>query len=113
MSLKIMQGDQYAIVFTGTQNGAPLDLSKIEMIEFIVGKLRKIYPGEVTTDTDGNFTANDGKFYFPLTQEETLNFKSAMQSVQIRVKFLGAEPVVVGVPLGGIRVTDAISKVVL
>lgn len=105
MSLKIMQGDQYAIVFTGTQDGAPLDLSKIEMIEFIVGKLRKIYPGEVTT--------NDGKFYFPLTQEETLNFKSAMQSVQIRVKFLGAEPVVVGVPLGGIRVTDAISKVVL
>ena len=105
MSLKIMQGDQYAIVFTGVQDGAPLDLSKIEMIEFIVGKLRKIYPGEVT--------ANDGKFYFPLTQEETMNFKSAMQSVQIRVKFLGAEPVVVGVPLGGIRVTDAISKVVL
>lgn len=105
MSLKIMQGDQYAIVFTGAQDGAPLDLSKIEMIEFIVGKLRKIYPGEVT--------ANDGKFYFPLTQEETLNFKSAMQSVQIRVKFLGAEPVVVGVPLGGIRVTDAISKAVL
>lgn len=106
MSLKIMQGDQYAIVFTGTQDGAPLDLSKIEMIEFIVGKLRKIYPGEVTMDTDGNFL-------FPLTQEETLNFKSAMQSVQIRVKFLGAEPVVVGVPLGGIRVTDAISKEVL
>ena len=105
MSIKIMQGDQYAIVFTGTQDGAPLDLSKIEMIEFIVGNLRKIYPGEVT--------ANDGKFYFPLTQEETLNFKSAMQSVQIRVKFLGAEPVVVGVPIGGIRVTDAISKVVL
>ena len=40
MSLKIMQGDQYAIVFTGAQDGAPLDLSKIEMIEFIVGKLR-------------------------------------------------------------------------
>lgn len=105
MSLKIMQGDQYAIVFTGTQDGEPIDISKIEMIEFIVGNLRKIYPGEVT--------ANDGKFYFPLTQEETLNFKSAMQSVQIRVKFLGAEPVVVGVPIGGIRVTDAISKVVL
>ena len=105
MSLKIMQGDQYAIVFTGTQNGEALDLDKIELIEFIVGKLRKTYPDEVT--------ARDGKFYFPLTQEETLGFKSAMQSVQIRVKFIGAEPVVVGVPLGGIRVTDAISKVVL
>lgn len=105
MSLKIMQGDQYAIVFTGTQNGAPLDLSKIEMIEFIVGKLRKIYPGEVT--------ANDGKFYFPLTQEETFQFKSASQAVQIRVKFSGAEPVVIGTSIEGIRVSDSISKVVL
>lgn len=105
MSLKIMQGDQYAIVFTGTQDGAPLDLSKIEMVEFIVGKLRKIYPGEVT--------ANDGKFYFPLTQEETFQFKSASQAVQIRVKFTGAEPVVIGASIEGIRVSDSISKVVL
>ena len=105
MSPKIMQGDQYAIVFTGTQDGAPLDLSKIEMIEFIVGKLRKIYPGEVT--------ANDGKFYFPLTQEETFQFKSASQAVQIRIKFTGAEPVVIGTSIEGIRVSDSISKVVL
>ena len=42
MSLKIMQGDQYAIVFTGTQDGEALDLDKIELIEFIVGKLRKV-----------------------------------------------------------------------
>lgn len=103
--MKIMQGDQYAIVFTGTQDGAPLDLSKIEMIEFIVGKLRKIYPGEVT--------ANDGKFYFPLTQEETFQFKSASQAVQIRVKFTGAEPVIIGTSIEGIRVSDSISKVVL
>ena len=106
MSLKIMQGDQYAIVFTGTQDGEPLDLSKIEMIEFIVGKLRKVYPGEVTTDTDGNFL-------FPLTQEETFQFKSASQTVQIRVKFTGAEPVVIGTSIEGIRVSDSISKVVL
>ena len=106
MSLKIMQGDQYAIVFTGTQNGAPLDLSKIEMIEFIVGKLRKIYPGEVTTDTDGNFL-------FHLTQEETFQFKSASQAVQIRIKFTGAKPVVIGTSIEGIRVSDSISKVVL
>lgn len=106
MSLKIMQGDQYAIVFTGTQDGAPLDLSKIEMIEFIVGKLRKIYPGEVTTDTDRNFL-------FPLTQEETFLFKSASQAVQIRVKFSGVEPVVIGTSIEGIRVSDSISKVVL
>ncbi len=107
MSLKIMQGDQYAIVFTGTQDGQPLDLSKIEMIEFIVGKLRKIYPGEVATDTDGNFL-------FPLTQEETFGFKGAAQPVQIRVKFTGTlEPVIIGTSAGAVRVSDSISKVVL
>lgn len=107
MSLKIMQGDQYAIVFTGTQDGAPLDLSEIEMIEFIVGKLRKVYPGEVTTDTDGNFL-------FPLTQEETFGFEGAVQAVQIRVKFTGTlEPVIIGTSAGAVRVEDSISKVVL
>lgn len=107
MSLKIMQGDQYAIVFTGTQDGEALDLSKIEMIEFIVGKLRKVYPGEVTTDTDGNFL-------FPLTQEETFGFKGAAQPVQIRVKFTGTlEPVIIGTSAGAVRVEDSISKVVL
>ena len=106
MSLTIMQGDQYAIPFVGKLNGEPLDLTKIEQIEFVVGPLRKVYPGEVTTDTDGSFL-------FPLTQEETFQFKSASQAVQIRVKFTGAEPVVIGTSIEGIRVSDSISKVVL
>lgn len=104
--MKIMQGDQYAIVFTGSQDGAPIDLAQIETIEFIVGKLRKTYPGEVTTDADGNFL-------FPLTQEETFQFKSAQQAAQIRVKFSGADPVVIGTSVEGVRVSDSISKVVL
>lgn len=105
--MKIMQGDQYAIVFTGTQDGAPLDLSTIELIEFVVGKLCKRYPGEVTTDEDGNFL-------FPLTQEETFAFKSAAQPVQIRVKFYGvAEPEIIGVHVGSVNISDSISKVVL
>nr|DAE45973.1 MAG TPA: hypothetical protein [Caudoviricetes sp.] len=37
MSLTIMQGDQYAIPFVGKLNGEPLDLTKIEQIEFVVG----------------------------------------------------------------------------
>ena len=106
MSLKIMQGDQYAIVFTGTQDGEPLDLSQTELLEFIVGTLRHLSPAAVTTDTGGNFL-------FPLTQEETFQFKSASQAVQIRVKFTGAEPVVIGTSIDGIRVSDSISKVVL
>ncbi len=107
MSLTIMQGDQYAIPFVGKLNGEPLDLTKIEQIEFVVGPLRKVYPGEVTTD-------EDGAFLFPLTQEETFAFKTSMLSGQVRVKFTGAtKPEVIGLPTGFIRVLDSMSREVL
>ena len=107
MSLTIMQGDQYAIAFRGTQDGEALDLSRIELIEFVVGPLRKTYPGEVTAD-------DDGLFLFPLSQEETFAFKTSMLSGQVRVKFTGgAKPVVIGLPTGFIRVTASSSKEVL
>ena len=95
MSLKIMQGDQYAIVFTGSQDGKPLDMTTIDEIEFTVDRLRKTYPGDVT-------------------QEETFAIQRSSQHVQIRVKFKGgATPTVIGVDVGNISVTDSISKVVL
>lgn len=107
MGLKIMQGDQYAIVFTGSQDGKPLDMSTIDEIEFTVDRLRKTYPGDVTQDEDGNFL-------FPLTQEETFAIQRSSQHVQIRVKFKGgATPTVIGVDVGDISVADSISKVVL
>ena len=107
MSLTIMQGDQYAIPFVGKLNGEPLDLTKIEQIEFVVGPLRKVYPGEVTTDEDGTFL-------FTLTQEETFAFKTSMLSGQVRVKFTGAtKPEVIGLPSGFIRVLDSMSREVL
>ncbi len=107
MSLKIMQGDQYAIVFSGTQDGKPLDMTTIDEIEFTVDRLRKTYPAEVTLDEEGNFL-------FPLTQQETFGIQRSSQHVQIRVKFKGgATPTVIGVDVGDISVTDSISKVVL
>lgn len=106
MSLIIMQGDQYAIPLIGTQNGKPLDMDTIDEIEFVVGKLRKLYPGEVMLD-------EDGRFLFPLTQQETFAVQRSSQHIQIRVKFKGDPPVVVGVDVGDIYVADSISKVVL
>ena len=107
MSLTIMQGDQYAIEFRGTQDGKPLDLSKIELIEFVVGGLRKVYPGEVTVD-------EAGLFLFPLSQEETFGFQTRLLSGQVRVKFVGsAKPVVIGLPTGMISVQTSTSKEVL
>lgn len=107
MSLTIMQGDQYAIEFRGTQDGEPIDLSKIELIEFVVGGLRKVYPGEVTVD-------EEGLFLFPLSQEETFGFKTRLLSGQVRVKFTGsAQPVVIGLQTGMISVRTSTSKEVL
>lgn len=106
MSLIIMQGDQYAIPIIGTQNGKPLDMTTIDEVEFVIGKMRKLYPGEVVLDEGGTFL-------FPLTQQETFAVQRSSQHVQIRVKFKGDTPVVVGVDVGDIYVADSISKVVL
>ena len=106
MSLIIMQGDQYAIPIIGKQNGKPLDMTTIDEVEFVIGKMRKLYPGEVVLDEGGTFL-------FPLTQQETFAGQRASQHVQIRLKCKGDPPVVVGVDVGDIYVADSISKVVL
>lgn len=108
MGATIMQGDQYALLFTGTEDGRPLDMEQIERIEFCVGQtLCKYWPEEVTQDSEGNFL-------FPLSQQETLGISEEAQHVQIRVKFKGAgTPTVIGVDAGEIQVKNSISKVVL
>lgn len=105
-SITIMQGDQYALTFTGTQDGEPLDMSTIERIEFVVGDLRKCWPETVTQNESGDFL-------FPLTQQETMQMQRA-QPVQIRVKYIdSAVPAIVGVKIGSVDVTKSDSKVVL
>lgn len=107
MSTAIMQGDQYTLIFTGTAEGQPLDMTQIDRIEFCVGRLRKCWPEEVGMDEAGNFL-------FPLSQQETLGIAEEAQHVQIRVKFKGAgTPTVIGVDAGEIQVKNSISKVVL
>lgn len=107
MALEIMQGDQYALTFTGTVDGEAIDTGQIEKIEFCVDSLRKCWPGEVTQDEEGNFL-------FPLTQEDTFRLGAQAQHIQIRVKFKGANaPVIVGADSGDVQVRKSISKVVL
>ena len=107
MSLTIMQGDQYALMFTGKLNGQPLDMSMVEWVEIVVGNLRKVYPGEVTVD-------DNGKFRFPLTQEETFAFRQRQIPWQARVKFTGSTtPAVFGSRTTLIRVEESLSKEVL
>ena len=51
MSLKIMQGDQYAIVFTGSQDGKPLDMTGITW---------RWYPGNEAQAADPFISAKMG-----------------------------------------------------
>lgn len=104
--ITVMQGDQYALVFRGTQDGAALDTDGVEEIEFVVGPMRKCWPQEVTRDAEG-------RFLFPLTQEETFRLEGSQQRIQVRVKFYGSTPVVIGTAAQGVWITEAMSKVVL
>lgn len=105
--ITVMQGDQYALVFRGTQDGEALDTDGVEEIEFVVGPMRKCWPQEVARDAEG-------RFLFPLTQEETFRLSSTQQRIQVRVKFYGSgTPVVIGTASQGVWIEDAMSKVVL
>ena len=75
-----MQGDAYYLPLSGS--GFTLD--EVELIEFVIGQLRKTYPGEVGYDED------NALFLFPLTQQETY-LLSGQVTGQARVKFKNAQ----------------------
>ena len=107
MAIKIKQGDQYPIPVSLFFNDEIINPEDISAVEFVIGGYRKLYPGEVTYDSDENV------FIVPLTQEETFSWE-ADSSVEfdIRIKFTGGS--VVGLPrLINISVIDASSEEVL
>lgn len=98
----MVQGDAYQMAITINIDGEPLDIDTVNTVEVVVSALRRTYPGEITY--------SDGKFFFPLSQEETFRMPK-MVSSQVRVKFKGGD--VIG---SRIQICDAwasISKVVL
>ena len=106
VSLRIMQGDQFALPLTGTLNGKPLDMETVECVEIYIDTRRKVYPGEV-------LYSEDGLFLYPLTQEETFAVRRSSVHIQVRVKFKGDPAVVRGCNVGDVYVEDAVSKEVL
>lgn len=103
----IMQGDAYFIIFHVTVDDNEVDISKISVIEFMVGSLKKYYKKD---DSDVTYDEKRQRFFFPLTQEETLAFKSSVQ-VQIRVKDISG--VVIGKQVGSINIERSNSNEVL
>jgi len=107
MATKIKKGDAYALPVAVTLENSTIDIADIERIEFRLGNLRKVYPGQV------RFNPADGNFYIPLTQEETFAFEAnTTVFIDARVKFTGGN--VMGVKkFGGVVIVDALSREVL
>ncbi len=105
MSLKIKQGDAYAVPLDILLEGESVAPEDASVIEVYVGDVRKTYPGEISY--------LDGKYYFPLTQAETFAMAENSQvDVDLRVKFSGGD--VIGVTKKGVVVVvDATSEVIL
>jgi hypothetical protein len=98
----MVQGDAYAIDIGITNNGQPLNIADISAVEVSLLYLQKNYPGEVTY--------SDGKFHFPLTQQETFKLPKLCK-MQVRVKFKSGD--VIGSEIKQIDVAHALSKAVL
>lgn len=101
----MMQGDSYKLeIELRNEGGEIIAPSYVSDVEIAVGHLIKTY-------ASGMVSYADGKWIFPLTQEETFGMLPAVVKVQARILWLSGN--VEGVELGRFRVFESISKVVM
>ena len=84
-------------------DGEPLDVSKVDLVEFSFDEMKKMYPS-----ADVNFEG--GSFFVHLTQEETQEFGDNV-TVQIRVKFMNGNVVLSN--RRTVPVNEALSKEII
>ena len=107
MAIKIKQGDRYELPVAIELGGSALTPETVETVEFMLGKVRKCYPGEV------RFEPEDGSFRLPITQEESFAWPEGETLwLDLRVKFPGGDVIGVEKKLG-IAVVDAQSTEVI
>lgn len=101
----IMQGDAYYEGITVLNNAkVPVTPNDVIDLEITIGKLRKTY-------RNSQIIFKNGKWLFPLSQDETFDARPMATKSQIRI--LWANGVVEGKPIHGIRIGEGISKEVL
>ncbi len=98
----MVQGDAYSIDIEIKNGGQILTSEDVELVEIIIHDITKKFPGDVTF--------SDGKFHYPITQQETFNLPRTCHA-QVRVKFPGGD--VIGSVMQSIDVYRALSKAVL
>ena len=101
----MMQGDSYFLGIKILNNaGSPVTPEDIRDVEITIGHLRKTY-------LNAELIYSDGRWLFPVEQEETFRFSPSAVKAQVRVAWPNG--VVEGKPLYGIRIGESISKEVL
>lgn len=101
----MMQGDSYGLeIEVLNDDGVAVTTADVSDMEITIGHLIKTYKS-------GEVTYSDGKWFFPVTQEETFKFPPAAVPAQLRIVWNNKQ--VEGVSLGKIHVTESLSKEVL
>ena len=101
----MMQGDSYSLAFRVLNNAkAAVTPDDIQDMEITIGHIRKTYKS-------AQIVYNNGKWLFPLSQEETFGYWPKAVKAQCRI--LWANGVLEGKPIHGVRVNESISKEVL
>lgn len=102
--MRFRQGDTYELeAALENTDGTALEISDISKVEFVIGPVRKVYPGDATYETD--------KFIIPLTQAETFQLADKGVPRQVRVLFTNGS--VVGSDIIWDAVDISLSKEVL
>lgn len=111
-SLKIMQGDSYAVFVSLylKQTGEPITPDMVSEVEITVGEsLRKTY-----TAKEVLYDSNQKQWYFIPTQIDTFAMDPDSYEVQVRPKFSnGRYSAVKGIAVGNIIILDANSNEVI
>lgn len=95
----IYQGDMYLIPITVTRQGTTVTPENIDDIKIQIGRNLKKY-------SDGDLTFSNGKWYFPLTQQESLKLN---HTVPVQVQILSGTEVI-GSAVQEVEVGDSIIK---
>ena len=101
----MMQGDSYRLsIEIINEKGVPVTSDDVADVEITIGSLRKKF-------VDKEVSYKDGKWLFPLTQEDTFKLPASRVKAQVRVVWTSGD--VEGASLGEIRIQESISKEVL
>lgn len=97
---KMMQGDSYSIPFVLMRGQTVVTPDMVKAVQLTIGVLTKSYPG--------NVKYQDGKWLFPMQQEESFRLKSTKQPTQVRIRFMDGN--IVGARGADIDVLESISR---